>query len=106
MSRSALDASHVSFCPGTTFYPFRVKDSFWNIFTNRIIDITEDLESITSLFSESLIKIINDTCLNSRKYLDNDSIDFIITSPPYPNDLEYTRQTRLELYFGFCEKYG
>ncbi|MCL2313366.1 MAG: hypothetical protein FWC41_12995, partial [Firmicutes bacterium] len=25
-------------------------------------------------------------------------IDFIITSPPYPNDLEYTRQTRLELY--------
>lgn len=27
-----------------------------------------------------------------------DKVDLIITSPPYPNDLEYTRQTRLELY--------
>jgi DNA modification methylase len=25
-------------------------------------------------------------------------VDFIFTSPPYPNDLEYTRQTRLELF--------
>jgi len=27
------------------------------------------------------------------------SIDLIFTSPPYPTDIEYTRQTRAELYF-------
>jgi DNA modification methylase len=42
--------------------------------------------------------LINESCLNSSKYLKKESIDLIITSPPYPNDLEYTRQTRLELY--------
>lgn len=99
MSRSALDASFVSFCPGTTFYPFKEKDEFWDIFTDRVVDIYDDLvkfQEILSTYGES--DIINDTCLNASHYLKNNSIDFLITSPPYPNDLEYTRQTRLELY--------
>ncbi len=99
MSRSALDASFVAFCPGTTFYPFREKEDFWNIFTNRVIDIYKDLEKIQEVnkkFPDATL--INDSCLNSSKYIEENSIDFLITSPPYPNDLEYTRQTRLELY--------
>ncbi|NLX41802.1 MAG: site-specific DNA-methyltransferase [Bacteroidales bacterium] len=99
MSRSALDASFVSFCPGTTFYPFKEKDEFWDIFTDKVIDIYYDLKKLQQLggnYKESII--INDTCLNASKYIDKNSIDFLITSPPYPNDLEYTRQTRLELY--------
>ena len=40
----------------------------------------------------------NDNSSNVVTYLNNNSIDLAITSPPYPNDLEYTRQTRLELY--------
>lgn len=99
MSRSALDASFVAFCPGTTFYPFREKEEFWNIFTNRIVDICNDLEKIQKInnsFPEA--ELINDSCLNADKYIKKNSIDFLITSPPYPNDLEYTRQTRLEMY--------
>lgn len=99
MSRSALDASFVSFCPGTTFYPFREKEEFWNLFTNKVIDIYNDLEKIITQkkeFPEAII--INDSCLNANKYIKPNTIDFLITSPPYPNDLEYTRQTRLELY--------
>lgn len=99
MSRSALDGSHVSFCPGTTFYPFREKEEFWNLFTNKIIDIYSDLEKIQSKknsFTEA--DLINDSCLNASKYIQENTIDFLITSPPYPNDLEYTRQTRLEMY--------
>ncbi len=99
MSRSALDASFVSFCPGTTFYPFREKEEFWNLFTNKVIDIYTDLEKIIAKkkdFTETLL--INDTCLNASKYIKPNTIDFLITSPPYPNDLEYTRQTRLEMY--------
>jgi DNA modification methylase len=99
MSRSALDASYVSFCPGTTFYPFREKEEFWNIFTNRIIDIIADLEKMQKLDMHfPAATLINDSCLNANNYIENNSIDFLITSPPYPNDLEYTRQTRLEMY--------
>ncbi len=99
MSRAALDASFVAFCPGTTFYPFREKEEFWNIFTNRVIDIYKDLQKMQEfgiVYPDATL--INDSCLNARKYIKDNSIDFLVTSPPYPNDLEYTRQTRLEMY--------
>ena len=99
MSRSALEASFVSFCPGTTFYPFREKEEFWNLFTNKIIDIYYDLDKIQNQNKKyAKAKIVNDTCLNAHNYINPNSINFLITSPPYPNDLEYTRQTRLEMY--------
>jgi len=43
-------------------------------------------------------KIFNKSATEASYFIEENSIDFIITSPPYPNDLEYTRQTRLELY--------
>lgn len=98
MSRACFDASYVSLCPGTTFYPFRQKEEFWNLFTDKIIQMYDDLKAIQAHNHYGKSKLITDTCLNVQNYIDNNSIDFIITSPPYPNDLEYTRQTRLELY--------
>lgn len=98
ISKSCFDASYVSLCPGTTFYPFREKAEFWNLFSERIIQMYDDLKAIQVHKPYGETKLITDTCLNARSYLDDNSIDFIITSPPYPNDLEYTRQTRLELY--------
>ena len=98
MSKSCLDASYVSFCPGTTFYPFREKEEFWDLFTKKVIQIHEDLEKVQKHNNYGKSKLINDTCLNASKYIKPNTINFIITSPPYPNDLEYTRQTRLEMY--------
>lgn len=98
MSKSCFDASYVSLCPGTTFYPFREKDEFWDIFTHKTIQIYKDLQAIQKHDNYGKSKLINDTCLNARYYIEKETIDFIVTSPPYPNDLEYTRQTRLELY--------
>ncbi|MBT9166874.1 MAG: hypothetical protein DDT19_00198 [Syntrophomonadaceae bacterium] len=98
LSKSCLDASYVSFCPGTTFYPFREKEEFWDLFTRKAIQIYEDLEKVQKHNHYGKSTLINDTCLNAPKYIKPKSIDFIITSPPYPNDLEYTRQTRLEMY--------
>ncbi|MCL2039809.1 MAG: hypothetical protein FWG85_05200 [Bacteroidetes bacterium] len=98
MSKSCFEASYVSLCPGTTFYPFREKEEFWDIFAKKIIQIYTDLELIQQHKNYGTSKLVNDTCLNAGKYITDNSIDFIITSPPYPNDLEYTRQTRLELY--------
>lgn len=98
MSKSCLDASYVSFCPGTTFYPFREKEEFWNLFTKKVIQIHDDLEKVQKHNHYGKSKLINDTCLNGSKYIEPKTINFIVTSPPYPNDLEYTRQTRLEMY--------
>lgn len=98
LSKSCFDASYVSLCPGTTFYPFREKEELWDLFTKKVIQIYNDLKEIQKHNHYGKSELINDTCLNARKYLKPKSIDFIITSPPYPNDLEYTRQTRLELY--------
>ncbi len=98
VSKSCFEASYVSLCPGTTFYPFREKDDFWDLFTDKVIQIYTDLKVIQKHNHYGKSGLITDTCLNAKKYLKPESIDFIVTSPPYPNDLEYTRQTRLELY--------
>lgn len=98
LAKSCFDASYVSLCPGTTFYPFREKEDFWDLFTQKIIQIYDDLRTIQKHNHYGKSTLINDTCLNAGRYIMANSIDFIITSPPYPNDLEYTRQTRLELY--------
>lgn len=104
LSKSCFDASYVSLCPGTTFYPFREKEDFWDLFTKKVIQIYNDLKIVQKHNHYGKSKLITDTCLNAKKYLKPESIDFIITSPPYPNDLEYTRQTRLELYLlGFVK---
>lgn len=104
MSKSCIEASYVSFCPGTTFYPFREKEEFWDLFTKKTIQIYEDLKKVQKHNHYGKSKLITDTCLAASKYIKPKSINFIITSPPYPNDLEYTRQTRLEMYLlGFVK---
>lgn len=42
--------------------------------------------------------VFNDDCRKASKFIKPSSVDFLFTSPPYPNDMEYTRQTRLDLY--------
>ncbi len=98
LAKSCFDASYVALCPGTTFYPFRDKEEFWTQFSQKVVQIFFDLKAIQSHNHFGKSTIIEDTCLNGPKYIPENQIDFIITSPPYPNDLEYTRQTRLELY--------
>ena len=98
MAKSAFDTSYVALCPGTTFYPFREKKEFWNEFGSKVLKKIKQLNLINKNLNFGTSKFYNDNCINVSKYLKNNSVDFAITSPPYPNDLEYTRQTRLELY--------
>jgi len=100
ITRAAIESSYVAYCPGTTFYPFRAKPNFLNSFSKIMKWIIEDLnldavekcKDVQSLVIEGNIK--DYTILEPFQQ----KIDLIITSPPYPNDLEYTRQTRLEMY--------
>lgn len=79
--------------------------------------IKTDAEVVSNWLSE--VKIISDDIrsnygnrtqsniyqLDSRELsrdIENNSIDYVITSPPYPNEKDYTRTTRLEsVFLGF-----
>lgn len=99
LAETALESSNASFCPGTSFYPFRRRPEFTEAFIKRVKEVQNDLAILKGKdqdFGKS--KIYNTDCREISKVLDRNSIDFIITSPPYPNDMEYTRQTRLDLF--------
>lgn len=98
LGKSAFDSSYVALCPGTTFYPHRQKEPFFNVFCKKMAQVYKDLETIQRFDNYGKTKVFNRSALETSSFIDEESIDFIITSPPYPNDLEYTRQTRLELY--------
>lgn len=50
--------------------------------------------------ASSKTEIIIDTCLKLDKYIENNSIDGVIFSPPYANCFDYTEIYKLELWFG------
>lgn len=52
-------------------------------------------------------KLYNDSCLNLDKYIENNSINGVIFSPPYANAFDYTEIYKLELWFGeFVKDYS
>lgn len=89
--------SNVQFAPGTSFYPYREKPSFLATYWKKLTDMYFDLKEVKDLKRENTELIVDDSRFLAK--LDPSyKFDFLITSPPYPNDLEYTAQTRLELY--------
>ena len=102
---AAVESSNVSFCPGTSFYPFRKRPDFIEAFIHKIQIMIEDLfiiQKVDSNFGKTIV--YTDDSRNSSNFIKRNSVDFIITSPPYPNDLEYTRQTRLDMFLlGFVK---
>jgi DNA modification methylase len=73
--------------------------------TEKLDEIIADSKGITDSlfdFSESNtkrgnIKLIGGSCLNELQKIPDDTIDLIITSPPYCNRYDYTRTYALEL---------
>jgi hypothetical protein len=61
---------------------------------NKIITMAEDLYN-GEYFNISSDCYLNDSRTISR-FLPENSVDAVITSPPYPNEKDYTRTTRLE----------
>jgi len=53
------------------------------------------------------IRVICDSFFQYREYLAPDSVDLIITSPPYLNNYHYIRNTRPQLYWlGYAQRPG
>lgn len=49
---------------------------------------------------ENSAVLYNESCLNMRKYIKENSVEGIIFSPPYANCFDYTEIYKLELWFG------
>lgn len=97
---AAQESSNVSFCPGTSFYPFKKRPSFFDAFKQKLTMIYEDLQLIKAqdIIANDRISIYTEDMRKMTEFIDPETINYVFTSPPYPNDLEYTRQTRLDLY--------
>jgi DNA modification methylase len=54
--------------------------------------------------SEPSFRVINSSFFSWSEYMDAESVDLILTSPPYMNNYHYIRNTRPQLYWlGFAE---
>ena len=64
---------------------------------NRIDIIAADLPTLAGRFEAEDVRIIESSCYDALPKLPTDSVDAVITSPPYANRYDYTRTYALEL---------
>ena len=90
------DASNLRFGPEVSIRRRKRDDA--NIFHGwyfKVLAMANDLESVKDSQYPPTICHLSDS-RNLKEVLKKESIDAIITSPPYPNEKDYTRTTRLE----------
>lgn len=67
--------------------------------SNKPTNLFEQLPSNGNEHKLNPVKIIKGSCLDELPKLEDDSFDFIVTSPPYCNRYDYTRTYALELVY-------
>lgn len=112
--RMALVASLRDVCKANTVFPYvqpsATKDSTpdpQETFSNKLSMVIDDLNSTlreTEVVGDSTIHNIDARNIDT---IEDESIDTVITSPPYLNNVDYADVTRLELYFlGYASTWG
>lgn len=112
--RMALVASLRDVCKANTVFPYvqpsATKDSTPEpqaVFSEKLDMVVNDLNTTlreTETVGESTIHNID---ARNIETIEDESIDTVITSPPYLNNVDYADVTRLELYFlGYASTWG
>ncbi len=73
---------------------------------SKLTEMTEDIAWAQTLMRDRLAnaQVINDSFFEYRRHLAPESVDLIVTSPPYLNNYHYNRNTRPHLYWlGYAE---
>ena len=91
--------SNVSYGPGFGIKKPKDDVDVVNLFDLKIQRIISDLDNISDKQKETGHQLFLGDSRVMTKFVKPESISFIITSPPYPGDHEYTKHTRLELIF-------
>ena len=88
--------SNLHFGPEVGVQKPKVDVAVFSAWMQQIENMAADISTLQPNESVPAQVFLGDARAATTKYLRPDSIDFVITSPPYPNEKDYTRTTRLE----------
>jgi len=97
ISSILVPSSNVRYGPGFGLIKPKEDIDVYSLFINKVDRMISDLESATGVSRETQAKVIKGDSRQISSYFESNSVDLMITSPPYPGDHEYTKHTRLEL---------
>ena len=93
-----VPASNVRYGPGFGISSKKKLDvDIIKMLAKKIRRMIEDIKNFEC--SGSTATIFHGDARRMEMYFGHEEVDFLITSPPYPGDHEYTKHTRLELIF-------
>lgn len=93
-----VPSSNVSYGPGFGIKKARNDYDVFGIFEQKVTRMLGDLNNVKDNENRKTpFKIVHGDSRRLSEYIDESSIDCMITSPPYPGDHEYTKYTKLEL---------
>lgn len=99
LSSILVPISNISYGPGFGVRKPKEDVDVYEVYKEKIERMISDLEILNNEQKNTESKVVLGDSRKMSEYVEPESIDYIITSPPYPGDHEYTKHTRLELIF-------
>jgi DNA modification methylase len=100
LTSSVLPVSNVKYGPGFGVVKPKIDPPVLTTFLKRTSRMISDLQEPHILENKNISsKVKLGDARRMSEYMGENSVDILITSPPYPGDHEYTKHSRLELMF-------
>ena len=98
LSSIIVPVSNVKYGPGFGVKPPKIDADILKYFKDKTERMISDIEKQKN-HKDVISEVFHGDARQLNILFKKNSIDFMITSPPYPGDHEYTKHTRLELIF-------
>lgn len=99
ISSIIVPVSNARYGPGFGLIKPKKDADVLDVFSKKVDRMIEDVKSASDCQCNTSTQIVHGDSRELSKYLEPNSVDLMITSPPYAGDHEYTKHTRLELIF-------
>lgn len=99
LSSILVPVSNVSYGPGFGVKKPKDDAEVVELYLEKLNLIEKDLLAVTSNQRKTVSKTVLGDSRRLTDYVDENSVSFMITSPPYPGDHEYTKHSKVELIF-------
>lgn len=97
LSSIIVPVSNVKYGPGFGVSKPKIDCDVFSIFREKMSRIISDMQQIPEHGLSTTTDVRLGDAREMSRYFAPNSVDLMITSPPYPGDHEYTKHTRLEL---------
>ena len=99
LSTILVPVSNISYGPGFGVSKKKKNINVLDTYSKKLKSMISDLEKVNRKQIETQSQSILGDSREASRYVEKNTISFIITSPPYPGDHEYTKHSKLELIF-------